>query len=212
MTMKLKFLLTSASLVASVLFLVFVTSLSAQNAPKPVQSAPKLAQNAPNPAPSAPQPTKSDVATFDVIGISVRTSNAAETGGNGQIPQLWQRLFTEGILSAISDRADDAIVAVYTNYAGDQNGDYTYILGSKVKSGTKAPDGMTAVTVPSGKYLDFVTDKGPGGEIVPKAWTEIAGYFQAPASPKRTFKTDFERYDDMSDPNAMQGHIFIGVK
>ena len=119
MTMKLKFLLTSASLVASVLFLVFVTSLSAQNAPKPVQNAPKLAQNAPNPAPSAPQPTKSDVATFDVIGISVRTNNTTEAGGNGQIPQLWQRLFMEGILSAIPDRADEAIVAVYTNYAGD---------------------------------------------------------------------------------------------
>jgi len=203
--MKLKLRSTSASLVASVLFLVFVTSLSAQNAPKP-------APNAPKPAPSASKPTMADPASFDVIGISVRTNNTTEAGGDGQIPQLWQRLFMEGILTAIPDRADDAIVAVYTNYAGDQNGDYTYILGSKVKTGTKAPEGMTAVTVPAGKYAEFVTDKGPGAEIVPKAWTEIAGYFQAPASPKRTFKTDFERYDDMSDPNAMQGHIFIGVK
>ena len=198
MTMKLNFRLTSHLLVASALILALATSLSAQTAPKP--------------APSAPKPATTDVATFDVIGISVRTNNTTEAGGNGQIPQLWQRLFMEGILNAIPDRADEAIVAVYTNYAGDQNGDYTYILGSKVKTGAKAPEGMTAVTVPSGKYLDFVTDKGPGGEIVPKAWGEIYGYFQAPTSPKRTFKTDFERYDDMSDPNAMQGHIFIGVK
>ena len=196
--MKLKSRLTSHLLVASALILALAMSLSAQNAPKP--------------APSASKPANADVATFDVIGISVRTNNTTESGGNGQIPQLWQRLFMQGILSAIPDRADDAIVALYTNYAGDQNVDYTYILGSKVKTGAKAPEGMTAVTVPSGKYLDFVTDKGPGGEIVPKAWGEIYGYFQAPTSPKRTFKIDFERYDDMSDPNAMQGHIFIGVK
>ena len=198
MTMKLNFRLTSHLLVASALILAFAASLSAQNVTKP--------------APNAPKPTMSDLASFDVIGISVRTNNTTEAGGNGQIPQLWQRLFMEGILNAIPDRADEAIVAVYTNYASDQNGDYTYILGSKVKTGAKAPDGMTAVTVPAGKYVEFVTDKGPGGEIVPKAWGEIYGYFQAPSSPKRTFKTDFERYDDMSDPNAMQGHIFIGVK
>jgi len=196
--MKLKSRLTSHLLVASALILALAMSLSAQNAPKP--------------APSASKPANADVATFDVIGISVRTNNTTESGGNGQIPQLWQRLFMQGILSAIPDRADDAIVALYTNYASDQNGDYTYILGSKVKSGTKAPEGMTAVTVPAGKYVEFVTDKGPGAEIVPKAWGEIYAYFQAPSSPKRTFKVDFERYDDMSDPNSMQGHIFIGVK
>ena len=189
--MKRKIRWFSASLVAPALILAFATSLSAQSAPKP---------------------TTSDVASFDVIGISVRTNNTAEIGGNGEIPKLWQRLFMEGILGAIPDRADDAITVVYTNYAGNQDGDYTYILGSKVKTGTKAPDGMMAVTVPAGKYVEFVTDKGPGAEIVPKAWGDIYGYFQAPASPKRTFKIDFERYADMSDPNAMQGHIFIGVK
>ena len=41
---------------------------------------------------------------------------------------------------------------------------------------------------------------------------QIYGYFQDPAHPKRAFKTDYETYQPPSDPNAIQGHIFIGVK
>lgn len=167
---------------------------------------------APLAAQEAAKPKPADPASFDVIGISVRTTNAAEATGNGEIPKLWQRLFMEGVLGAIPDRADEGIVAVYTNYGSDQNGEYTYLVGSKVKAGTKAPDGMTAITVPAGNYLEFVTEKGPGAEVIPAAWQGIYGYFQNPANPPRTFKTDYEVYGEMTDPNAMQGHIFIGVK
>jgi predicted transcriptional regulator YdeE len=163
-------------------------------------------------AQNAVKPTSVEAAAFDVVGISVRTNNAAEMTANGEIPKLWQRLFMEGILSAIPDRADDAIVAVYTDYASDANGDYTYVLGSKVKPGAKAPNGMVAVSVPTAKYLEFVTDSGPGAEVIPAAWKQIYGYFQSPDNPHRAFKSDYEVYADMTNPNAMQGHIFVGVK
>lgn len=158
------------------------------------------------------KPTPAEAGSFDVIGISVRTTNAAELGGNGEIPKLWQRLFMEGILTSIPDRADEATVVVYSDYASDADGAYTYTLGSKVKPGTKAPDGMVAISVPAGKYLKFVTPKGPGAEVVPPTWKAIYGYFASPDNPKRTFKIDYELYQDLSDPNAMQGQIFIGVK
>jgi len=163
-------------------------------------------------AQQAAKPTAVDPASFDVIGISVRTTNAAEVNGDGEIPKLWQRLFMEGILTSIPDRADDGIIAVYTKYASDQNGEYTYIVGSKVKTGTKAPEGMTSITIPAGKYLEFVTEKGPGAEVIPAAWKQIAGFFQRPSNPARAFTTDYEVYGEITDPNAMQGHIFIGVK
>ena len=131
---------------------------------------------------------------------------------DGQIPKLWQRLFAEGVLNRIPDRTDEAIIAVYTKYASDANGDYTCILGAKVASGTKAPDGMVAVTIPAGKYLEFVSAKGPPQEVVPAIWTQIYGYFAGPGAPKRAFQADFERYDGPFDPNAMQAHIYIGVK
>jgi predicted transcriptional regulator YdeE len=163
-------------------------------------------------AQNAMTPKLTDQSSFDVIGLETRTNNGAEMTGNGEIPKLWQRLFTEGVLNRIPDRADEAVVAVYTKYASDAAGDYTYILGAKVKAGAKAPAGMVAITIPAGKYEQFVSAKGPGAEVIPPAWKEIYSYFQAPGATPRLFKTDFERYDDMSDPNAVQAHIFIGVK
>lgn len=158
------------------------------------------------------KPTPAKPAAFDVIGISVRTNNSAEATGNGEIPKLWQRLFMQGILGAIPGRADDGIVAVYTDYASDADGDYTYILGAKVKTGTKPPNEMIAVTIPAGKYMQFVTAKGPGAEVVPPAWQQIYSYFQDPAHPRRAFQSDYEVYADISDPKTLQAHIFVGVK
>ena len=156
-----------------------------------------------------PKPTQQDA--FEVIGIQVRTNNAKEGSGNGDIPKLWQRLFGEGILNQIPDRSDQLITVVYTNYASDWNGDYDYTLGAKVKSGTKPPEGMVSVTVPAGKYLEFESARGTGQTVVPEVWKQIWTYFQDPANPKREYKADFERYEP-SDPANVQAHIFIRLK
>lgn len=158
------------------------------------------------------QPRSAEQSGFAVIGIETRTNNAQESAGNGAIPQLWQRLFAEGILDRIPDRADESITVVYTNYASDWNGDYTYTLGAKVKPGTKAPAGMVLVTVPAGKYLEFQSARGPGHEVVPAVWKQIWTYFQQPGNPARAYKSDFERYQGPSDPNNVQAQIYIGVK
>ena len=156
-----------------------------------------------------PTPTRQDA--FDVIGIQVRTNNAREAAGDGALPKLWQRLFSEGILNQIPYKADQSITVVYTNYASDWNGDYDYTLGAKVKSGTKAPEGMVSVTVPAGTYLEFESARGPGQAVVPEVWKQIWAYFQDPANPPRDYKADFERYGAMSDPTSVQALIFIRV-
>jgi predicted transcriptional regulator YdeE len=157
-----------------------------------------------------PQSTQQDA--FEVIGIQVRTNNAKEASGDGAIPKQWQRFFAEGILNQIPEKTDQAITVVYTNYASDWNGDYDYTLGAKVKSGTKAPEGMVSVTVPAGKYLEFESARGPGQNVVPELWKQIWAYFQDPGNPARAYKADFERYGVMSDPANVQAHIFIRVK
>ncbi len=158
------------------------------------------------------KPKVAEQASFDVIGIEARTNNAQESSGKGAIPEQWQRLFNEGILDKIPDRADEFVTAVYTNYASDWNGDYTYILGAKVKPGTKAPGGMVLVTIPAGKYVEFESARGAGQQVVPELWKQIWSYFQEPGNPARAYKADFERYEMPSDPNNMQAHIFMGVK
>ena len=157
------------------------------------------------------KPKFSEQSGFDVIGIETRTNNARESAGDA-IPQLWQRLFAEGILDRIPDRADESITVVYTNYASDWNGDYTYTLGARVKPGAKAPPGMVLVTVPAGQYVEFRSARGPGQEVVPALWKQIWTYFQEPVNPARAYKSDFERYEGSSDPNNVQAQIYIGVK
>jgi len=158
------------------------------------------------------KPTPTQQAAFEVIGIETRTNNAQEATGNGAIPKLWQRLYMEGILDRVPNRIDHSVIAVYTKYASDWNGDYTYILGARVKPGAKVPAGMVAVSVPAGKYVEFVSARGPSPQVVPSLWKEIWTYFHEPGNPERAYKADFEAYDDMSDANNVQMKIYIGVK
>jgi predicted transcriptional regulator YdeE len=39
---------------------------------------------------------------FQLMGISERTSNAEEMKGNGKIPMLWQRFYSEGIIQKLN--------------------------------------------------------------------------------------------------------------
>jgi predicted transcriptional regulator YdeE len=168
--------------------------------------------NRPMHAQDSPKPQSVFQPGFEVIGIETRTNNAKEATANGEIPKLWQRLLAEGILSKVPGKIHQGVVVVYTNYASDLNGDYTYILGAKVTPGTKAPEGMVTVNVPSGYYVMFVSARGPAPKVVPEAWKQIWNYFQQPGNPPRAYQSDFEAYEDMSDPNNVETQIEIGVK
>ena len=163
-------------------------------------------------AQEAVKPKQMEHAGFEVIGIETRTNNTQESGGNGAIPKQWQRVFMEGLLNRIPDRADQSIVAVYTRYASDWNGDYTYILGAKVKPGTKAPEGMVSSNVTAGKYLEFISKRGRPEQVVPEMWKEVWAYFQTPGNSARAYATDYEIYDDMSDPTNVRVRLYLGVK
>jgi predicted transcriptional regulator YdeE len=163
-------------------------------------------------AEDAMKPKPSEQAAFDVIGIEVRTNNAQEATSGGAIPQQWQRLYMQGVLDRIPARLDQSVVAVYTSYASDWNGDYNYILGARVKPGAKPPAGMVSVSVPAGQYVEFTSARGPAPQVVPGLWKEIWAYFHQPGNPARAYKADFEVYEDMSDPNNVQMKIYIGVK
>ena len=157
-------------------------------------------------------PKTTDQEGFEVIGIEARTNNAKESSDGGMIPQMWQRFYMEGTINQIPNKVDKSIIAVYTDYVSDANGDYTYILGARVKPGSKAPAGMVAKQIPTGKYLDFDSEQGALPLVVPKVWRHIAEYFQATGAPARVYKADYEVYDAAMDPNDASTHVFVGVK
>jgi len=153
------------------------------------------------------------VDAFDVIGVSCRTNNANEATGKGCIGQQWKRLMSEGLLQKIPGRAGENIIAVYTDYAGDQNGDYTYILGGKVHPGTTAPPGMVKTTVKSGRFAVFSSDKGPPQQVVPATWKRIWEVPKSQPGGDRLYQSDFELYDERAaDPMKAQIDIYIRVR
>jgi predicted transcriptional regulator YdeE len=157
-------------------------------------------------------PKMIDQAAFIVVGIAARTANAKEMSGQGVIAHQWGRLFQEGLLNKIPNKADANIIAVYTDYESDSNGAYTFILGAKVNSMDKIPSGMVAHKIPAGKFAVFTTEKGPGSKVVPEAWGRINDP-QSAAKLNRAYKADFEIYDQRAiDPQNSQVDIYVGVK
>lgn len=149
---------------------------------------------------------------FTVIGIATRTSNAKESGGDGVIPQQWQKFFSEGIPAKINDKISPNFYAVYADYASDHNGDYTYVVGVSVKDGTVPPDGLIVKRIPAGKYAVFTTGKGPFAKIVPETWQKI-NTLADEGKLKRAYQADFESYDQRAhDPQNAQVDIYVGVK
>jgi predicted transcriptional regulator YdeE len=150
---------------------------------------------------------------FTVVGIAARTSNAKEVTPEGIIGQQWARLYQEGILAQIPHKADSNVIALYTDYASDENGEYTYLLGAKVTSAEHVPAGMVAKQVPAGRYAVFTTDKGPVQQVIPQAWARVWATPKSDPAGKRAYRADFELHDQRAaDPQNSVVDIYVGVR
>jgi predicted transcriptional regulator YdeE len=149
---------------------------------------------------------------FLISGIEARTTNANEGTADGVIPRQWQRFFQEDILSKIPGRIGTNIYALYTDYASDRNGEYSFVIGAMVKEGTSAPAGLVAKRVVGGQFAVFTSDQGPLPKVVPGAWQKL-WKLEDEGNLKRAYKTDFEIYDQRAqDPQNAQVDIYIGLK
>ncbi len=129
-----------------------------------------------------------------IHGISVRTNNRTESAPGGHIPALWQRYLTEHL------QPDAQIVAVYSDYASDVNGDYTLTIGSAQQQNAEAVAELVA-----GHYLAFEV-QGAMPEAVIQGWQSVWAYFADPASEPRAYRSDAEVYHG---PDSAT--IYIGI-
>jgi len=161
-----------------------------------------------------PMPKKVHQNGLSVAGIEVRTTNAKEMSGTGAIPAQWQKFFQDGIQQKIPDKVDGTIYAVYSDYASDRNGEYSFLIGVKVNPSATAPAGMVLRKIPSGEYAVITSDKGPVGEVVTAAWRQI--YLledKHQLGGPRAYRADFEVYDQRAaDPQSSQVDVYVGVK
>jgi predicted transcriptional regulator YdeE/peroxiredoxin len=149
---------------------------------------------------------------FMVAGIAARTSNTKEMTADGVIGTQWARLMQEDILAKIPNRADASIVAVYTDYASDKDGEYTYLLGARVTSNVGLPAGVVAKKIPAGNFAVFTTQKGPGPKVVPQTWIQINSLPKSAAGGDRVYHADYEIYDERSKDPQIQADIYVGIR
>ncbi len=150
--------------------------------------------------------------SFIVVGLTVRTNNAKEASGQGAISPMWQGAIQNGTLEQIPNKVGDGYVVVYSDYASDHTGDYSYTLGYRVSSAEKIPDGMVARTVRSGKYAAIASETGPPQEVIPALWHRINTLSPEQLGGDRAYATDFETYGPITDWGNMSMTAHIGLK
>ncbi len=151
---------------------------------------------------------------FVVVGIEARTSGERELSGEGEIPALWERFRREHMLEKIPNKADANIYVLYADYSRDRMGEYSVIIGAKVKDKSQVPAGMVVKTVPAGQYAVVTSEKGPADTVIPAAWQKVWALEDKDLlGGTRAYKVDFELYDAHSaDPQNLQADLYIGVK
>ena len=153
--------------------------------------------------------TKIKIDGFIVVGIEARTSNLIESGPQGIIPSIWGKLLQDQLLEKIPNKIDGSIIAAYTDYESNKDGDYTFFLGTKVSSAEQLPAGMIKRIVPSNTYQIMTTQKGPSWKVVLELWQEIWKFHEE----NRNYLFDYELYDQRSgDPNNAEVDIYVGIK
>ncbi len=167
---------------------------------------------APLPAAAAPAIQDQQQDSFTVVGLTVRTTNEKEAGGQGLIPQLWQSAMDGEKLSQVPNRISDDLVVVYSDYASDHTGEYNYTLGVRVSSADKLPEGFVARKIQAGKYAVIQSDQGPPQEVIPALWQKINQMSPQQLGGARAYQTDFETYPDTADWGSIQMTVHIGLK
>ena len=149
---------------------------------------------------------------MSVIGIVARTQNAKEATADGIIGRQWHRFIDHAMAEGIPDKTDSNLYAVYSEYASDHNGEYTFTVGAPVKAQAPVPGDMVRKVIVAGKYAVITTQKGPFPKVIPGAWLEIFK-LEDEGTLNRAYRTDFELYDERAlDPQNGQVDIYIGLK
>lgn len=144
---------------------------------------------------------------FNVIGISVRTTN--EEGQSGKdIPALWNKFLSENIADKIPNKISQDLICVYTDYEKDHTRPYTAILGCIVDNLDSIPENMTGKVIEGKSYKKFTAKGNLATGIVFNEWLKIWS-----SDLERTFTADFEIYGQKAqNPENAAVDIYIAIQ
>ncbi|EGR3963844.1 AraC family transcriptional regulator [Vibrio cholerae] len=141
---------------------------------------------------------------FEVVGLSVRTTNASELNpSTAKIGQLWERFYANAG-QKLSEKSK--VYGVYTNYESDSKGAFDVIACSDALSTEVLLDAIK-VEIVSGNYVVF-SATGELPQAVLNLWTVVLNFFDSENCPyERSYTTDFEYYKSNTEVE-----IFISLK
>lgn len=149
-----------------------------------------------------------------LVGLCVRTNNKNEMDpATGKIGPLIQHYWNQNIAAQIQARKNPGVTfSVYTDYATDEHGDYTYFVGEEVSAFNHIPPDLQTCLIASALYQKFTTSAGKMPDIVIQAWQQIWAMTPAELGGKRAYLADFEVYDQRaSDPSRAIVDLYIGI-
>lgn len=143
-----------------------------------------------------------------LIGLALPSKTTNQNGQSMKdCGELWTRFEKEDVFSKIPNKLSNEVLAVYHDYEGDHTQPFSYFIGCKVGEGTKIPEGLNSITIPSGNYQKIIA-KGKMPDCIANAWEEIWK-----SDIPRSFKTDFEVYDERSqDWSHAEVDIYLFVE
>ena len=141
-----------------------------------------------------------------VVGIARRTCNA-DGRSTRDIMATWENFLKTNASGKIKNRSLPPVMyAVYSDYAGDWRGEYTYLLGCGVSRVAAVPEGMETRRIPARTYAVF-TAKGQMPDSILAVWGQVwlSGL-------PRTYTFDFEVNDQrFMRPTGREADVCVAV-
>jgi predicted transcriptional regulator YdeE len=150
-----------------------------------------------------------------LIGTTIQTNNKTEMNPEtAKIGSLVQTYWNEGIFNKITNRKNPGTTyCAYTNYESDVNGDYTFFIGEEVEDFFDAEAGLTSLIIPKQSYVRFTSGPGSMPDVCIHAWQKIWQMTDDDFGGNRSYKVDFEVYDERSkDPTFVVLDIYLGIE
>ena len=145
-----------------------------------------------------------EIDAFDVVGLSIITDNQS---GTDDINALWEQFFKDQIGPKVTNKTDDIIYAVYSDYQGDFEAPYRLTIGYRVNT-SETPETLHRVTIQTGEYA-VMSAAGEQPKALIETWQAIWSSEDLP----RAYQTDFELYGPrFFEDGVHEVLVHIGLK
>lgn len=148
-----------------------------------------------------------------VVGPAIITSNEKEMTKEGQMVELYEYFVHNNVSEWITNKKDNSLVVLYTDYDSDESGEYVYAIGHQVLT-DECHDKLEFFETPSAKYLHFTSERGYLNDVLPSLWREIWRRTQSgELGAERAFTTDFEfhNYEDNKSADVVVD-VFLSIR